>query len=221
MLGSIDTTAAAYGSYDPATNHVSYFAVLKIETNPSYSDEDQMYAAGYLEGALTSNDSYALWQNLLDSYKWPNNVPPACIANFFAENDKYMRSMVATSEDNRPFWDYLGLVLNQLDGLSAGYNVTALPEQPLTPFAFSVMSALGDLGDVKHGACNESRPDFANMTQQEFELYGAENGHCSALIRVTGDFSQMFMAHSTWGIYQTMNRIFKHCWSLSIGADNV
>ena len=211
MLGSIDTTAAAYGSYDPATNHVSYFAVLKIETNPSYSDEDQMYAAGYLEGALTSNDSYMLWQNLLSTFGWASNQPPSCIADFFVTQDEYIRAMIATAADNRAFWDALGLIMNQYDGLIAGYNATAPADQGLSTFAFAAMSAIGDLGDVGNGACPSLRPNFDNMTQQEFEQYVNLHGHCSSLVKLTGDFSQLYMAHVTWSSYQSMNRIYKHC----------
>ncbi len=39
----------ATGTYEPGNMHPSNFGVLKIETNSSYSDADQMYAAGYLE----------------------------------------------------------------------------------------------------------------------------------------------------------------------------
>ena len=211
MLGSIDTTAAAYGSYDPATNHVSYFAVLKIETNPSYTDEDQMYAAGYLEGALTTSDTYDLWQNLLSTFGWASNQPPSCIADFFVTQDEYIRSMIATAADNRAFWDALGLVMEQFDGLCAGYNATAQAGQGLPLFAFAAMSAIGDLGDVGSGACPALRPNFDNMTQQEFEQYVNLHGHCSSLVKLTGDFSQLYMAHVTWSSYQTMNRIYKHC----------
>ena len=54
VSGAADASAAAFGSYDPAENHISNFAVLKVQTNSSYSDLQQMYAAGYLEAAFTT-----------------------------------------------------------------------------------------------------------------------------------------------------------------------
>ena len=184
--------------------------MLKIETNPSYSDEDQMYAAGYLEGALTSNLTYVFWTNLLAGYHWTDNKAPYCIAEYFRNNDKYLRTMVNKATENRAFWDYLGLVLYQFDGLSAGYNASAGAEQNMTKLELAMLIAFDDMNDVRNHYCSNG-PNFANMTQQEFELYNIENSHCSSLVKVTGDFSQLFMAHSTWALYQTMNRMYKHC----------
>ena len=76
----IDTSAAAYGSYDPADNHISHFAVLKIETNPAFSDEQQMLAAGFLEGALTSADIWNQFRNLYATYNWKDG-PPSCVVS--------------------------------------------------------------------------------------------------------------------------------------------
>lgn len=95
-MGIVDPTAAAYGSYDVASNHISDFAVLKIETNASFSDLDQLYAAGfdsileirtqprempfscrsYLEGAFTNAGIFDLYQNLLSTYSWAQTGPP-------------------------------------------------------------------------------------------------------------------------------------------------
>lgn len=33
---------------------------------------------------------------------------------------------------------------------------------------------------------------------------------CSALVKVTGDLSNMFMAHSSWFTFLATTRIFKH-----------
>ena len=48
------------------------------------------------------------------------------------------------------------------------------------------------------------------MTHSEFELYVNTHGHCSAIVKVADDFSQIFMSHATWEGYNTMNRIMKH-----------
>jgi hypothetical protein len=38
----------------------------------------------------------------------------------------------------------------------------------------------------------------------------ATSGHCSALIQVTGDLSQLLFAHSSWFVYASMLRTYKH-----------
>jgi hypothetical protein len=37
----------------------------------------------------------------------------------------------------------------------------------------------------------------------------ASNGHCSALVKLTGNFSELFFAHSSWFTYQSMLRVAK------------
>ena len=41
MPDVIDTFAAAYGSFDNASSHPSGFGILKIESNPSFTDVQQ------------------------------------------------------------------------------------------------------------------------------------------------------------------------------------
>ena len=209
MLGIVDPDAAAYGSFDPATNHVSYFAVLKIETNPAYLDNEQMFAAGFLEGALTAPNIWYMYNNVLSTYKWAATGPPSCLTDFLDAQEAYVRAMVATSNDNRIFWDQLGLLMNQYDGLRAGYNATG--NNTLTEFAFQMLNGVGDFFDIIPAVCKEYRPNFENMTKPEIDEYIRTHGHCSALVKLTGDYSQLFMAHSSWYIYQAMDRIFKHC----------
>lgn len=55
------------------------------------------------------------------------------------------------------------------------------------------------------------------MTPREIERYTQANGHCSALIKLTGDFKELFMSHSSWFRYQAMTRIMKHCKPRGLG----
>jgi hypothetical protein len=56
----------------------------------------------------------------------------------------------------------------------------------------------------------KDRPDIASMTDHELTRYMALNGHCSALIKVTGDLSAMYSGHTAWWTYSFMLRIMKH-----------
>lgn len=37
----------------------------------------------------------------------------------------------------------------------------------------------------------------------------ADKGHCSALIKVTGNYSDLFAGHSSWFTYASMLRVYK------------
>jgi len=52
--GVNDPSAAARGTFTDMADSVSGFGSLSISTSGNFSDHDQFYAAGYLEGALTS-----------------------------------------------------------------------------------------------------------------------------------------------------------------------
>jgi hypothetical protein len=49
----VDKSAVAFGSYIDMAEAVNAFGSLSISTNNQYNDSAQMYAAGFLEGALT------------------------------------------------------------------------------------------------------------------------------------------------------------------------
>ena len=55
----------ASAQYESADSHVSNFAQLKIRSNEMYSDNEQMFAAGYVEGYLTAESIYQHYNNML------------------------------------------------------------------------------------------------------------------------------------------------------------
>lgn len=38
----------------------------------------------------------------------------------------------------------------------------------------------------------------------------ARSGRCSALVKLLGDFSDLYASHSSWFVFQAMERIYKH-----------
>lgn len=48
------------------------------------------------------------------------------------------------------------------------------------------------------------------MTHEEMTAELRKMGHCSALVKVTGSYDDLFMGHSSWFEYANTNRIFKH-----------
>jgi hypothetical protein len=55
-------------------------------------------------------------------------------------------------------------------------------------------------------------PNYEEMTPAEFEAYNDarfDPGHCSVVLKLTPDYSDLFLAHDTWCPYGWMNRIYK------------
>lgn len=42
------------------------------------------------------------------------------------------------------------------------------------------------------------------------QLYFSRLGRCSALVKLLGDYSDLFAAHSSWFVFEAMERVYKH-----------
>jgi len=134
------------------------------------------------------------------------------LVEWFAAQDKYNYAQVAANP-TVPFWQQIGFTNNQFDGVIAGYQANAPVNSPkLQRQDFQVINGVGDLLDLmtalnlggKYG-----RKDWLNLSPEEFELSAFRRGLCSGLVKVTGDYSNLYAGQSAWFTYSAMNRIFK------------
>eukprot|EP00049_Salpingoeca_infusionum_P011479 m.199418 g.199418 ORF g.199418 m.199418 type:complete len:533 (-) comp14943_c0_seq1:2649-4247(-) len=205
----LNKASAAYGAFDPYTNHVSGFGVLQIETNPLASDQDQYYAAGYLEGVLTASEIYDQHHNLLAVFSSLANGPNQNMTSFLKTQTAWVDANVKNNTQD-PFWVQVGLIMAQYQGLQDGYDSVAPSNMSLDWFAFALLNGCGDMFDLIPKTDSTQKPNFEKMTTAEFKSYRQTTGHCSALVKLTDDFSQMYMSHSSWFNYQVTMRILKH-----------
>ncbi|EIE22757.1 laminin A, partial [Coccomyxa subellipsoidea C-169] len=153
-------------------------------------------AAGFLEGYLTAHRIYDHHVNMEAFF----NISTSGPSDWLLAQDAWAQEQVATGAT--PYWTTLGLILQQHEGLMDGYNLAAnetqnsaagsSPLPKLDRIDFLKLSAVGDL-------------DASDM-----EGTLASMGHCSALVKVTGNYSDLFLAHSSWFTYSGMVRIYKH-----------
>lgn len=206
--------SAASGTFND-TLMSSGWGVLNVVTSSSASDNDQFYAAGFLEGVLTANRIWQMNHNLWSFY-FPNSPlgqPPAVYSNFFEKQERWMRGMIA-SNPTSPLWIQAGFIQQQFDGLVDGYR-SVYPAKTnqyyLSRFAFYMLNGAGDLLDLMSALEPEVHyKDWRKMSAEDFEIYFNSRSLCSALIKVTGDYSDLFAGHSSWFVFPAMNRIFKH-----------
>jgi len=196
--------------------HTTGWGILNIETNSAFTDLEQAYAAGMVEGFLTAQHIYTTQLNLYPNVFGANvsgvdQVSPR-VKEFMDRQEAWARVMVSERAPMDPFWAHVGNVMVQLDGLIAGYAVAA--QRGLVPrldrFAFQMLNGVGDLFDIIPAVNRERRTDWLSLSLEAAELMHASRGHCSGLVKLTGDFSDLFMAHSSWFTYSNTDRIFKH-----------
>lgn len=192
-----------------AGNHASGFGVLQLESNAGETGLRQYYAAGFLEGYLTQAQIFDHHTNVLSVFSELKNGPSKELTAYISNQTQWMDNQIKANPSDR-FWQQVAMVLEQYRGLMDGYNSAAPSDKQLESFAFFILNGCGDLFDLLPKYQTQSFPDFMSMTKEEFDLYQSENGHCSALVKLTGDYSELFMSHSSWFQYQVTNRIMKH-----------
>jgi hypothetical protein len=115
---------------------------LSIKTNSSFSDEAQAYAAGYLEGTITTTEIYYNIINTHANFTWSPKL-----AQYLHNNSIYMHENIANAPSD-PYWHQVSLVLQQQQGVFDGYS-DAAPADKQFPFTtIQTINLSGDLDDL-------------------------------------------------------------------------
>ena len=143
--GTMDTNAVAWGEHRDAVQTIG-FGVMSIHSNPNFDAESQMFAAGYLEGYLTNDRIRQMFKNAreLRNLQLLDKVYGYCEVQ-----DKYLREQARKLGGTDKYWNHVGLVLRQLDGLVQGYNDHALEGEKLTAGDLWLLNMDGDVLDVE------------------------------------------------------------------------
>lgn len=182
------------------------WAVLEAETRPEYPDWVQAYAAGLLEGSLT-------WQ--LIYWHWLNTVNDVCsdckefcnqVRNFIEENSEWIKDKAEERGDKDPFWHQVNLFYVQLDGLEMGWRhgVKRSRQDIDIPHAdFLLMNVVSDLPDMEL---------YYNNTIEHLKIpfiFTTASGFASAFVKFQQDTGELYAAHNSGGLYQSMLRMLK------------
>ena len=222
-FGELNNNADVIG-YFVDSMETTGWGILEIRTNVvshdtyTVTDEQLMYYAGFIEGYLTSLRIYETFMNTCDSVGNYCDGPNTDLQNYIDTQSKYQENMYKNNKNN-PIWIYANLLTQQLNGLYAGYNVTAAkngakPFDNIFPILF--LNIIGDLFDIPYSYDQSYRDlhDYRNYQfprdLQKFQGILAQIGHCSALVKITPEIDNIFVGHSSWFTYENMNRIFKH-----------
>lgn len=205
----LDGKFIASAIFTDSETHVSNFGQLYVTTGAAYSDNDQGFAAGFAEGFLSAERinqyQYNMQCQVDCSGKEPENV-----AVFFQAQDAWIRSQIALYSATDDLWAYMDFLTNQFDGMMAGYAASDYGKaNPLEAWSFTLINAVGDLFDIIPALDRTKRPEFDKMTSKQIREYLLVNGHCSALVKVADDMSDIYVGHSSWFTYSAMLRIYK------------
>lgn len=206
--------ATAVGTYNETISSTGW-GILDVTAGhahlPGQTDADIMFAAGYLEGALTARQMENQFTNLFSVLFSKSSLKLVDKVKLWFTVQRRWSDEMILKHTSDPIWRHASYILAQLDGLYAGYKSAATSDKTaLDMFAINVLNANGDLLDLMTALSPESVPDWTKFSPQEAENYFYTGGHCSALIKLLPGYENIFMSHSSWFSYSAMNRIFKH-----------
>jgi len=199
------TVKAEYSATQMTTN----WDVLKLQSNGVAKDENQAYAAGYLEGYLTAENSRNHATNMAGLIGQNTNDK---VRQWFSRNMQWMDGMTKAQNATSDFWFHVGLNWIYYQGIFDGTQAKLPPSQQFDSVSFFIFSNLPDLMDVAP-ACQvqsaQRSQDWRRMNKTAYEQWVVMNSHCSALIKILPDFSDIFFGQTTWMNYNMMNRVYK------------
>lgn len=169
---------------------------LQVTINSDYSDYQQMYAAGFLEGYATYDLIWDAWNNFND-FTLNNESFISSGAQAFVRNqtDWILSAGKENSED--PFWSLVNASFGQQQGMYDGYVRRIIEanrsDMNLTFDQFYYLTNMGDLEDIIPAYSNSSR----TKTQME----------CSTFFKLTSN--DLIASHATFNNYALMLRVFK------------
>ena len=116
---SVSEPFIAFATFTDSETHVSNFGQLFVETNGTFNDEHQGFAAGFAEGYLTAERTYQHSYNMMCQVDCSGIAPPE-VERFFEEQNAWIRSEIALKKDTDAMWSFMSFLVHQFDGLVAG-----------------------------------------------------------------------------------------------------
>jgi hypothetical protein len=189
----------AVGRFRNSINETGW-SYLEIETKEGYDAELQAYAAGILEGTLT--------QQLIE-YHIHNTINDYCkgfkgycgrLNEYLRQNLKYIEERISRAPQDDPYWQSVKRAYLQLTGVLHGYQGSSFNQTILFTIhpIFMINTNGGELYDLEKKF---------NKTKDPIDA--ADEGHCSGLIKIAPNNSDIFISQVTMSGLQNMLRILK------------
>eukprot|EP00768_Dysnectes_brevis_P001877 gnl/Dysnectes_brevis/1541_a1749_3544.p1 GENE.gnl/Dysnectes_brevis/1541_a1749_3544~~gnl/Dysnectes_brevis/1541_a1749_3544.p1 ORF type:complete len:535 (+),score=211.26 gnl/Dysnectes_brevis/1541_a1749_3544:30-1634(+) len=206
-----DLDSIVFAEFEDSLN-VTGWSPIQIVTNSDWANDLQMKAAGYIEGYLFPEHLYNHRLNLNDWFLFdyvPGGVWPDELYVYLQENLDWTRQQSDRLASSDPLWRQVQYTLNHFDGLVAGYNKAATPDRQLSELDMWMYLASGDLLDVVNFIEPSLRPDPEHMTPEELTHRFEVDSHCSGLIRMNDDFSDVYVSQVAWFFLGAQTRVAK------------
>lgn len=209
--------AVAQARFLDAQHTRSYLGQLHLRTSDMFPDEQQMFAAGFLEAWMTAGRIRDYYENTLHYFKHQLKADLKKPMQWLRDQDTWTRQQLQQNGTSDLYWRGVDLVMRQFDGMVDGFEArrqheqgqgadgVQLPELGKDGFLFT--NGNGELYDIIDAY---QPPSYHEMDASTLHSTLAVSGRCSALITVSGDLSDLLVGHSTWDSYSQLTKVHKH-----------
>uniref|UniRef100_A0A1E1WM03 Phospholipase B-like n=1 Tax=Pectinophora gossypiella TaxID=13191 RepID=A0A1E1WM03_PECGO len=187
------------------------WSLLEVETDGSYRDEIQAYAAGIVEGALTWSLIHNHLENTIRAKCDNTPLEKQCdkLKDALDKSINIWKSHADDRGSDDPFWHHVSLHYTQIDGISTGWKHGV--ERSLNEYDTDIsdlywLNSVAEVAELQHKL---------NITLED-PVLGHLPGLSSAFLRIVNATSddgtptkKLFVAHNAAGSYSSMTRILK------------
>ena len=161
-----------------------------------------MHCAGMLEGYLAHEGIWNHFNAILDiKYPGEDHAPegryPSGVFEFMNSNHAFTRAQIESNPDSK-YWQEIGLIYEQFVGIQEGYAAGDDGTHPMSYFDHWFFQSAGDMFDIAAFAKDdndEPAPEFRE--------------HCSGMVKLTDDYSDIFFSHDAWSDYRELHGMLK------------
>ncbi|KAJ3432284.1 phospholipase b-related [Anaeramoeba flamelloides] len=168
---------------------------IRGSKSDEYDDFVKATAMGLLEGILSHDrilDFHSNWIN----YNFPNGIPD--VARKFAEDNLEWVTEQTLQNIGDEYWDSIGASIFQIKGIVDGLNW--FHDTGFDMLDIYLLNINGDIEDI----CAK----FNVTTRSRSEQMGLD--HCSGLIKLLEDGSDIYVSQATWNRWYGMLRQLKY-----------
>jgi hypothetical protein len=178
---------------------------LHVNGTAGLPSRDVARCAGAVEGFLTHDRISQYFKLIFDMQDWNLSLPyPPKTRAYLSANLNFIKEGIKAYLDV-DYWKEIGVIFAQFEGLVEGYGLaeSSTGLRRLDEFDLWFYQATGDMEDISEIVGSDSQP-FSQRPPVRKSKY-EKGGHCSGLVRLLPDYSDLFFAHDSWSDFRELH----------------
>lgn len=197
----------AVAKFEDSMNETGWYQ-FHVTGTKGRNSKNVMRCAGALEGFLSQERMYQHYKLIYDMNEWDINKDlPPITKKFIEDNMNYVAHSCEAYVDSK-FWNEIGLIYTQFEGMVEGYNIKAPADQKISKLGLWFLQSEGDFFDIQEIYPNDHQEGSTSTRKSTGRGKSGKvtsGEHCSGLIKLLDDYSDLYFAHDSWSDYRELH----------------